>query len=302
MGDVPSRKLWRRSLVVACLILFSNEVFVTPIEAASNQLPAPQLAYTTQQGLDVKNNRIDQLIHTFGFTCEHIARYPKACRIELELIAFLAAMPANRATIAIELNALGASCESTTDYLNCIYSRSVLNTGWIAGNPIPIAVSDELFHINLKILGQNGALRFEAKFNRTSRIRAPGIISVTVEMANLDSCPKEGTSIALFTRQAFDEGRESEGREYGQLVGELSGIARARDTEENIVEKSITAITNFVKKMRAINHDVAVGEIVVHRESELNYLIRLNLSPIRRATLELQLSVIREVKKVICRR
>jgi hypothetical protein len=54
-----------------------------------------------------------------------------------------------------------------------------------------------------------------------------GTTGASDEMSNADVCPPDNSSIALFTRQAFDQGRESEGREYGKFTGELIAIARS---------------------------------------------------------------------------
>jgi hypothetical protein len=134
--------------------------------------PVPQLIYFTRNGLDVKNNKIDELINTFGFACEHIANFPKACRIETELTAFLSMLSPTRADVTRELNALGAVCDAESDRLHCIHRRHVESAGWFVGSSVPVKIIDDFFRIDLTISGEDGALRFEAKFNRTERTRS----------------------------------------------------------------------------------------------------------------------------------
>jgi hypothetical protein len=119
---------------------------------------------------------------------------------------------------------------------------------------------------------------------------------------NLETCPPNNSSIALFTRQAFDEGRESEGREYGKFVQQLASISVSGYTDDDIVEKSITVSRDFANKMRARGHDIRLGDLIVHRETRLNWSLSHNslLGPIARVQLELQMVVIREMKRRIC--
>ena len=161
-----------RSCRIALLaIIFATDISPSDAVAADNVQPVPQLIHGTRKGLDVENNKIDQLIHTFGFICEHIQNFPKACRIESELVTFLKKLPPNRADIARELTALGAACESKGRSLDCIYERYVENAGWITGSSAPVSIMDEILRIDLKVTGEDGLLRFAANYTRTSRLR-----------------------------------------------------------------------------------------------------------------------------------
>jgi hypothetical protein len=115
-------------------------------------------------------------------------------------------------------------------------------------------------------------------------------------------CPPDGSRVAIFTRQGFDEGRQGENREYGRFVAQIFSIAASRETDEAIVEKSIMALINFAKQTRARGHDLGIGDVIIHEEAELSLQSRVELRPIYKACNELLLSVIREMKRVICRR
>ena len=116
--------------------------------------------------------RLFHEVNIYGFSCEHIASFPKACRIETELTAFLSMLSPTRADIARELTALGAVCEADNDRLHCIHQRHVESAGWFVGSPVPVKIIDDFFRIDLTISGEDGALRFEAKFNRTEQARS----------------------------------------------------------------------------------------------------------------------------------
>jgi len=154
------------------LVVFLAIVCAGNFFSPASAQPAPQLIYFTRNGLDVENNKIDELINIYGFSCEHIASFPKACRIETELTAFLSMLSPTRADIARELTALGAICEAKNDRLHCIHQRHVESAGWFAGSPVPVKIIDDFFRIDLNISGEDGALRFEAKFNRTEQSRS----------------------------------------------------------------------------------------------------------------------------------
>jgi hypothetical protein len=151
-------------LVTVCAENFSS------LQAVAE--PVPQLIYFTRKGLEVENNKIDELINIYGFACEHIAGFPKACRIETELTAFLSMLSPTRADITRELAALGAVCGAESDRLHCVHRRHVESAGWFVGSPVPVKIIDDFFRIDLTISGEDGALRFEAKFNRTERTRS----------------------------------------------------------------------------------------------------------------------------------
>jgi hypothetical protein len=121
--------------------------------------------------------------------------------------------------------------------------------------------------------------------------------------ATRERCPPDGSQIALFTRQAFDQGREAEFREYAKFTTELAIISASEFTDKSVVEKSLIAAVNFAKGMRAQGHDIRVADLIIHREETLNSVLRnsKSLSRISKAQLELQLAVIQEMKRVMCR-
>ena len=115
-------------------------------------------------------------------------------------------------------------------------------------------------------------------------------------------CAPAGSTIALFTRQAFDEGREAIGRQYAKLVGELASIAGENLSERAAVEQSIDAVRNFSATMNSQGHDVTVEDIIIHREGEMVSLLRIVDQPITKARYALQLAIIREMKRSVCER
>lgn len=118
-----------------------------------------------------------------------------------------------------------------------------------------------------------------------------------------ETCPPDGSSIALFTRQAFDQGREAEAREYEKYTDELTRISMSSYIDDDVVEKSIVASINFGKKMRAQGHDIRLRDLIIDREAKLlSYLSHgTSIKPIEKAQIELQLAVVREMKRVMCR-
>ena len=123
------------------------------------------------------------------------------------------------------------------------------------------------------------------------------------ERATRDRCPPDGSQIALFTRQAFDQGREAEFREYGKFIEKLAIISASNFSDDDVVEKSLIAAINFAKEMRAQGHDIRAVDLIIHREATLDSVLRdsKSLSRISKAQLELQFAVIQEMKRVMCR-
>jgi hypothetical protein len=123
------------------------------------------------------------------------------------------------------------------------------------------------------------------------------------QAARRQVCLPDGSSIALFTRQAFDQGRESEGRDYGRFVEELAHISSSPASDDDKVGKSMTAAINFARSMRARGHDLGVRDLIIDRETSLTYRLREGntISSITRAHLEGQRAVIREMKRLMCR-
>jgi hypothetical protein len=116
-----------------------------------------------------------------------------------------------------------------------------------------------------------------------------------------DTCPPDRSLIALFTRQAFDQGRAMEGHEYGSFTDELMAISiSAREGE--VIEKSISASINFARRMRSLGHEIRAVDLIIHRETTLASLLASDsLGAINRAQFQLQLTVTREMKRVMCR-
>jgi hypothetical protein len=114
-------------------------------------------------------------------------------------------------------------------------------------------------------------------------------------------CPTDNSSIAPLTRQAFDEGRKSEGLKYGKLISELVAISRSNESESEIINRSIAALTDFEQVMKKSGYDVSLGDIIIHRETELKSVLRVE-RPIAKARYGLQLAVIEEIKRMVCRR
>ena len=109
--------------------------------------------------------------------------------------------------------------------------------------------------------------------------------------------------IALFTRQAFDQGREAEFREYAKFTEKLAIISASNFRDDDVVEKSLIATINFAKEMRAQGHDIRAGDLIIEREATLDSVLRnsTSLSRISKAHLELRLAVTQEMKRVMCR-
>jgi hypothetical protein len=114
-------------------------------------------------------------------------------------------------------------------------------------------------------------------------------------------CPPEQSEIPVLTRQAFDEGRELEGRQHGELIRELSRASTSHYDDELVLDSAFAAVRTFVQSMQARGHDIDFGDIIVHEETMLNSMLsRLQLTAIRRAQLELQLATITQMKRRIC--
>jgi hypothetical protein len=127
---------------------------------------------------------------------------------------------------------------------------------------------------------------------------APGAAAAQATGENY--CPPDGSSIAIFTRQAFDQGREVVGRRYGKFVGELAQIAMSNEAESQVVEQSNEAAKRLAAEMQSLGHEISVGEIVVHREGQLVFQIQIAQHPVAKARYALQLAVVQEMKRAIC--
>lgn len=114
-------------------------------------------------------------------------------------------------------------------------------------------------------------------------------------------CPPDNSSIAVFTRLAFDQGHVGPSRHYQRFLGELADIERSNYADEDILKKSIAATTAFVERMKLSGQDIDVADVIIHREAELNFMVRTK-NPISKARYALELAVIREMKRVICGR
>ncbi len=117
-----------------------------------------------------------------------------------------------------------------------------------------------------------------------------------------EGCPPEGSSIALFSRQALDEGRKAEAAEYGNFWRELEIIAISNERLDDIIEKATAAFYRFSARMQASGHDIRPGDLVIDLQESLKDLIgpRSHSHPIHRARSELLGAIVAEVKKRIC--
>jgi hypothetical protein len=129
------------------------------------------------------------------------------------------------------------------------------------------------------------------------------LASHAAQIANTEGCPPQYSSIALFTRQAFDPRRgelRPELQEYAHFITELSNAAVSSPIDTEVVRKSIEVSESFVAKMEARGSSFSLGDLIIHLETQLNNLARTDM-PIPRARYKLELAVVREMKRVICR-
>lgn len=138
-------------------------------------------------------------------------------------------------------------------------------------------------------------------YDERSSPRAPSPVADTTRETN--KCPPDGSLISLLTRQAFDEGREPEGREYGMYLNELAAVSISSYRDPEIVDKSIAASINFSKKMQEKGHAIGLRDLIIHREATLVSVLRSRnpATPIYNSQLDLQLAVTREMKRLMCR-
>ncbi len=111
-----------------------------------------------------------------------------------------------------------------------------------------------------------------------------------------------GSRIALFTRQALDEGRQAEAIEYGDFKWELETIGISSERLDDVIEKATAAFYRFSAKMQASGHDIRPGDLVVDlaEVSKFRTDPRSDFDPIYRARGELLGAIVAEVKKRIC--
>lgn len=122
--------------------------------------------------------------------------------------------------------------------------------------------------------------------------------------AEANQCPPDHSSIVLFTRQAVDEGSQAAHtafREYAKFESELDAIARSDASDDDTVERSMAAVTSLVQRMASLGVELTPADVIVHRETELRSLLRVE-QPITKARYELGLSIIREMKRLVCER
>jgi hypothetical protein len=129
----------------------------------------PQLIYSKRKGLNISGNKIDQLIHLYGFVCFHNPHNRRPCRIEQEIIKYIHALPPNIDTIARDLASLGAICELQKSVLICLFLRNVQNEAWTVGAVNPTSIIDESLRIELKITREGHRLHVGASYTRTSK-------------------------------------------------------------------------------------------------------------------------------------
>src|SRR5205823_1881533 len=75
-------------------------------------------------------------------------------------------------------------------------------------------------------------------------------------------------------RQAFDEGRVFESREYGKFIDQLVAISQLRRSENEIIQQSLELSRQLVEKLNSRGHGVNIGDIIIHRETTLNQRIK----------------------------
>jgi hypothetical protein len=127
-------------------------------------------------------------------------------------------------------------------------------------------------------------------------------LPVPVDEAN--QCPPDQSSVVLFTRQAVDEGSQAAHtafREYAKFESELDAIAGSGASDDDTVERSMAAVTSLVQRMASLDVELTPADVIVHRETELRSLLRVD-QPITKARYELGLSIIREMKRLVCER
>jgi hypothetical protein len=117
-------------------------------------------------------------------------------------------------------------------------------------------------------------------------------------------CPPDHSSVVLFTRQAVDEGSRAAHaafREYVKFESELDAIASSGASDDDIVERSMAAVTSLVQRAASLDLELTPADVIVHRETELRSLVRSE-QPITKARYELGLSIVREMKRLVCDR
>ena len=161
----------RQWQTIALIISFAIGESCSAAGEPADKGPLPQLLQFTIKGLDVRHNKIDQLISRFGFICLKIFADQRPCIIEGKLIAYLKTLPPSQPDIERELTALGAVCETQDARLDCVYQRHVEKRIGFAGSPEPETILDEFFRIDFGIVQNGDSLSYEAKFDRKQSVK-----------------------------------------------------------------------------------------------------------------------------------
>jgi hypothetical protein len=156
----------------AALAVAFTAGIICPAASEPSEGPLPQLGQFVIKGLDVRQNKIDELISRFGFICLKISeKMQRPCIIEGKLISYLKTLPPNQVDIERELSMLGAVCETKEARLDCVYLRQVEKSIGFAGSPEPEAVVDEFFRIEFGIVQSGDGLDYQAKFDRKQTVK-----------------------------------------------------------------------------------------------------------------------------------
>jgi hypothetical protein len=132
----------------------------------------------------------------------------------------------------------------------------------------------------------------------------PDAPEVPVPIDEAGRCPPDQSSVVLFTRQAVDEGSQAAHtafREYAKFESELDKIASSGASDDDTIERSMAAVSSLVQRMASLGVELTAADVIVHRETELRSLVRID-QPITKARYELGLSIIREMKRLVCER
>jgi hypothetical protein len=133
---------------------------------------------------------------------------------------------------------------------------------------------------------------------------APDAPELPTAVDDASRCPPDQSVVVLFTRQAVEEGSEAAQaafREYAKFESELDAIASSGASDDEIVERSMAAVTSLVQRAASLDLELTPADIIVHRETELRSLVRID-QPITKARYELRLSIVREMKRLVCER
>ncbi len=161
----------RQWQTIALIISFAIGGSCLAAAEPADKVPLPQLGQFSIKGLDVKHNKIDQIIRRYGFICLKISALERPCIIEGKLVSYLKTLPPSQPDIERELTALGAICEIKNARLDCEYQRHAEKSIGFAGSLEPEAIVDEFFRIDFSIVQSGDTLSYAAKFDRKQKVK-----------------------------------------------------------------------------------------------------------------------------------